>query len=254
MRKFVPHPQAKDKQTVNTAEQRNRDALQSINHPEQREMLKRYQVAQNILHDPQRPTDEKMDEYREAMQEFAMLRDRQRSTLPLPQQPVAKKARVEGDVKEDGIPSAVKILPQNQQRNAMKLINMLRERGDGTVTWKEDGEVMIRGEPLTGTNIVDLVGDVVRSASSKTSVPQRERFLNALAEANVPETLVKNKAALERYRQIKNNVGDAVAVVASNVEPIDEVSSTTPKRVAATSTMKSTRKKASSSIDWNAPM
>ena len=106
--------------------------------------------------------------------------------------------------------------------------------------------------PLTGTNIIDLVGDVVRSASSKTSAPQRERFLNALAEANVPETLVKNKAALERYRQIKNNVDDAVAAVASNVEPIDEVSSTTPKRVAATSTTK--RKKASSSIDWNAPM
>ena len=129
---------------------------------------------------------------------------------------------------------------------------MLRERGDGTVTWKEDGEVMIRGEPLTGTNIVDLVGDVVRSASSKTSAPQCERFLNA----NVPETLLKNKAALERYRQIKNNVDDAVAVAASNVEPIDEVSSTTPKRVAATSTTKSTRKKASSSssIDWTAPM
>ena len=79
-------------------------------------------------------------------------------------------------------------------------------------------------------------------------------FLNALAEANVPETLVKNKTALERYRQIKNNVGDAVAPTSSNVESGDEVSSTTPKRVAATSTMKSTRKKASSSIDWNAPM
>ena len=36
--------------------------------------------------------------------------------------------------------------------------------------------VKIRGDPLTGTNIVDLVGDVVRSASSKTSAPQRERF------------------------------------------------------------------------------
>ena len=256
MKKFVLVPESKYKQTLNTVEHRNRDVLQSITHPEQREMLKRYQVAQSILHDPQRPTDEKMDEYREAMQEFAMLRDRMRSTLPPPQQPDAKKPRVDEEVKEDGIPSALKILPQNQQKNAMKLINTLRERGDDTVTWTKDGEVKIRGEPLTGTNIIDLVGDVVRSASSKSSAPQRERFLNALAEANVPETLVKNKKALERYRQIKNNVGDAVASAASNVESEDEVSSTTTKRARATSMTKSTRKKASSpsSIDWNAPV
>ena len=113
MKKFVLVPEAKHKQTLNTVEQRNRDVLQSINHPEQREMLKRYQVAQSILHDPQRSTDEKMNEYRDAMQEFAMLRDRLRSTLPPPQQPVAKKARVDEEVKESGIPSAVKILPQN---------------------------------------------------------------------------------------------------------------------------------------------
>ena len=168
MKKFVLVPESKYKQTLNTVEHRNRDVLQSITHPEQREMLKRYQVAQSILHDPQRPTDEKMDEYREAMQEFAMLRDRLRSTLPPPQQPAAKKTRVDEEVKEDGIPSALKILPQNQQKNAMKLINTLRERGDDTVTWTQDGEVKIRGEPLTGTNIVDLVGDVVRSASPKS--------------------------------------------------------------------------------------
>ena len=251
MKKFVLVPEAKHKQTLNTVEQRNRDVLQSINHPEQREMLKRYQVAQSILHDPQRSTDEKMNEYRDAMQEFAMLRDRLRSTLPPPQQPVAKKARVDEEVKESGIPSAVKILPQNQQRNAMKLINTLRERGDDTVTWTKDGEVRIRGEPLTGTNIVDLVGDVVRSASSKSSAPQRERFLSALAEANVPETLVKNKAALERYRQIKNNVDGNMATAASNVESIDEVSSTTPIRVEATKA-KNARKK--TSISWEAPM
>ena len=96
-----------------------------------------------------------------------MLRDRLRSTLPPPQQPAAKKTRVDEEVNENGIPSALKILPQNQQKKAMKLINMSRERGDDTVTWTQDGEVKIHSEPLTGTNIVDLVDDVVRSASSK---------------------------------------------------------------------------------------
>ena len=34
---------------------------------------------------------------------------------------------------------------------------------------------------------------------------QREQFLNALAQANVPETLVKNRMALKHYRAIKND-------------------------------------------------
>ena len=47
------------------------DVLQSIKQPEQREMLKRYELAQNILHDNQRFNyDTKMNEYRELMQDF----------------------------------------------------------------------------------------------------------------------------------------------------------------------------------------
>ena len=32
-----------------------------------------------------------------------------------------------------------------------------------------------------------------------------QQFLSALAETSVPETLVKNKMALERYHEIKND-------------------------------------------------
>ena len=49
-------------------------------------MLKRYHMAQNILEDARRSpeNDAKMDEYREAIQDFSLLRDRQsRGTLML---------------------------------------------------------------------------------------------------------------------------------------------------------------------------
>ena len=73
MKKFVLVPEAKHRQMMKID---TRDVLQSIKQPEQREMLKRYQLAQNILHDNQRVNDDtKMNEYRETMQDFSMLRD-----------------------------------------------------------------------------------------------------------------------------------------------------------------------------------
>ena len=87
-------------------------------------------------------------------------------------------------------------MPNNQKVNAKKLIRILRSHGNNVVSWTPQGDVSIRGQRLRGVNIVDLVGDVVRTTPSKSMPPQREQFLNALAEANVPETLVKNKMAL----------------------------------------------------------
>ena len=75
------------------------------------------------------------------------------------------------------------------------------------MSWTPQSDVSIRGQRLRGVNIVDLVGDVVRTTPSKSMPPQREQFLNALAEVNIPETLVKNRMALEHYRAIKNDGG-----------------------------------------------
>ncbi|MCP4459770.1 MAG: hypothetical protein GY816_17365 [Cytophagales bacterium] len=47
-----------------------RDVLQSIKQPEQREMLKRYSLAQNMLKDPNR----NIAEYHEAMGDFSVLK------------------------------------------------------------------------------------------------------------------------------------------------------------------------------------
>ena len=72
---LVPESLYQQKMKIDT-----RDVMQSIKQPEQREMLKRYQLAQNILHDNQRVNDDtKMNEYHEMMQDFSMLRDRQGS-------------------------------------------------------------------------------------------------------------------------------------------------------------------------------
>ena len=269
MKKFVLVPEAKHRQAMTesaSVASVNRDVLQSIQQPEQRELLRRYHQAQNVLEDARRsPHDDgKMAEYRQAMQDFSLLRDR-RGVVKLPEQPVAKKRRVVSDDDDDRVlesdAAVVDVLPASQKGNAQKLLRLLRS--DDTVSWTRNGEVSIHGQRLRGTNIVDLIGDVVRSSPSKFIAPQREQFLNALADANVPETLVKNKTALERYRAIKND--DAVAMTATETERYDDdddneaiddatVSSTTSVPLDNKKKKKRAVKQVTTTaINWNAP-
>ena len=152
-----------------------------------------------------------MDEYREAMQDFSLLRNRQSSGVRLLQNAVTKKRRIddgEARTSETEMTDAavVDMLPASQKENAHKLLRLLRAHGDDVVLWTRNGEVSIHRERLHGMNFADLVNDVLQSSrSSIRSMPQRENFLTALADASVLETLIKNKTALELYREIKTD-------------------------------------------------
>ena len=182
---LVPESLYQQKMKIDT-----RDLLQSIKQPEQREMIKRYSIAQNILQGPN--TD--MDRYEEAMQDFSVLKDRvigRQITEP----PVAKKQREndEDDIDE----SAIDTLPKNQQVSAKKIMRVLHSHGGDFVSWTADN---IYDEPLQRVNFTGLLSGVVLSRPLKNISPPYEKFLIALAEANIPESVIKNKMALNQYR------------------------------------------------------
>ena len=223
---LVPESLYQQKMKIDT-----RDVLQSIKQPEQREMIKRYSIAQNILQGPN--TD--MDRYQEAMQDFSVLKDRvigRQITEP----PVAKKQREndEDDIDE----SVIDTLPENQQVSAKKIMRVLRSYGGDLLSWTADGDVSINGEPLRRVNFTDLLSGVVRSRPSKNIPPPYEKFLKALAKANIPESVIKNKTALNQYRKLKHD----------NEEVFNsEVSSTAARQ---DNDMKSKLR----SRDWDAPL
>ena len=78
---LVPESIYQQKMKIDT-----RDLMQSIKQPEQREMIQRYSLAQNILHGPN--TD--MDRYQEAMQDFSVLKNRVIGRY-ITEPPIAKK-------------------------------------------------------------------------------------------------------------------------------------------------------------------
>ena len=250
MKKFVIIPEEKHRASMNAVQESNREILQSIQQPVQREMLRRYQTAQRILHDDSKQVDRKMNEYQEAMNEFALLRDRIGQNQHFKQSKMVKKeynsdtargnddkeikpdeALKKDDDDDDVDMESVSLLPVKVQNNAKKLMKYLRDRSN--VTWKCGGEVSIDGVPLRGANITDLVSDIVHRTKLHSS-SNLKPFLNAMVKANIPETLVKNKTALENYRAIKD---DALTTTAT-MSPIKEELTADQK----------------SSVKWDAPL
>lgn len=190
MKKMRLVPEAKFRQmTESEAAKSSTVLLQAINQPEQREMIKKYNQAQNIQNDESKSTDVKRVVYNEMMQDYFTMKDKVKG--------VRYQERNNSKVVDD----TVNMMPASLKSSAEKLMNRIKEN-DGVISWESNGEVSIHGKKLVGSNITDLVGDVIRQTKEENL--DREPFLRVLAELNTPEVLIKNKSALLQFRRMKN--------------------------------------------------
>ena len=153
------------------------------------ELVKTYRFMENVVRNPTKSEQQKAGEHEEAMNDFAVLRNRIAGTQHGVQNFSAPSAPSSDAVTE----GAVAMMPPTLQKQARQLMQHLRGNGD-IILWSPNGEVSIKGERLVGSNITDLVGDVLRSCN---------QFLQVLATLNAPEELMQNKAALSRHCHIK---------------------------------------------------
>ena len=56
---------------------------------------------------------------------------------------------------------------------------------------------------MVGSNLVDLVGDVLRNRKTLSAPTYSDVFLQLLVNLNVPEELIRNKSRLAQYRSRK---------------------------------------------------
>ena len=90
--------------------------------------------------------------------------------------------------------SLVDALPKTFQNSAKHLVKEL-ERYPQNISWNADNkEVIIDGKTLPGSNIVDLIGDVLRNRKTVPSPLHADTFLKLLANLNIPDELVRNKS------------------------------------------------------------
>ena len=258
MKRFVLIPETLYQQTSKID---TRDVLQSIKKPEQRKMLKRYQLAQNILNNKQHPNNAiKMNEFHEMMQDFHLLRNRQGNASSKERQQqdlsVSKQSIGDNGDGDDNVDmSLIETFPDNQKDDAQKLIRLLRSRGNGLVSWGTNGEVSIYGKQLKGANITDLISNVIQPRSSQ-KIPTQ--FLNVLAEVNIPETLVKNRGVMKTYRKIKDNgIKDSasdVLNVSSTTSHHERIPRATKRKKADVNLAGASKSEGTLQIDWDAPL
>lgn len=137
----------------------------------------------DVLEDPQLSESEKMMQYGQTLHQF---------------QGSHQKAKVGSSPSPSStpvIPPSDKIMdsvPANLRRKAKLMLQFIEQHPK--MSWNDQGELMYAGRRIAGSNMIDLVNDMLRARKTVSSPRGWETFAQGLAEANVPQEAVGNKA------------------------------------------------------------
>ncbi|PJE78545.1 hypothetical protein CI610_02515 [invertebrate metagenome] len=97
-----------------------------------------------------------------------------------------------------------KLVLQSVPKTAQSKTEMLMDRLKQVVQWNDKGEFGYKGAPvISGSNLVDLVGNATRQRSLKHVNPQgMNTFLTALRDLNVPQSWISNKEYLDKMQTV----------------------------------------------------
>jgi hypothetical protein len=100
-------------------------------------------------------------------------------------------------LKQDLIDNEIlECVPKTMKAKMQLLLKKIKSNPD--ISWNEKRELQYKGETVQGSNVVELVNDVV--SKRKYSNPQGwETFGEAIREANVPQDLIGHE---DRWRYI----------------------------------------------------
>ena len=113
------------------------------------------------------------------------------STTPLDANKPAEKK--EGTSSDSAI---VEPIPRTMRDRAMAILNRLKSYPN-VISWDKTGQVKLDGKNVQGSNISDLLSDVVRCRKNFNPVGPKE-FFCVLSTVNMPKDLVRNE---ERWKQ-----------------------------------------------------
>ena len=196
--KFLLVPEMEFRRLQKCNETTSNTILEEVERPNERELVKTYQSMEQMLLDPKISNQEKVARHVEDMNKLATIKKnlKENKAIAFPKTFNDQEKRVDAD--DEGVTEAVELLPTTQRERGRQLLQRLQKRKD-LISWNDKGEVTIEGKILPGSNIADLVSDVMRTR--KQVAPLRGTFLDVLAKANVPDEFVRNKTALIQFRK-----------------------------------------------------
>ena len=146
-----------------------------------------------LLRQPENEADalHAMQKYNNQLQNFR-LHHRQYKTDNYGADDVSATSERSADTWETEIIDSVPVTLRNR---AQLLIRRIKN-SNGELGWNTKGELTRRGVAVPGTNIVDLIGDVIRQRKTVKAPPGHIPFASGLRDINIPREAVGNKARL----------------------------------------------------------
>jgi hypothetical protein len=151
---------------------------------------------QTILEREDLSADERLKLYDQCFTRYLNVHDDYRSRPVVSRMSISPPAVIETETKdaieEEILESVPKTMKTKDELLAQKM------KADPNIAWSEKGELKFKGETVRGSNVVDLVNDVLRKR--KYFNPQGwETFGEALREATVPQDLIGHE---DRWRYV----------------------------------------------------
>ena len=146
---------------------------------------------QAVLANPNIPSELKYHQYQSLFNRYQNLRNQQ--FRPPTAAPTAAKTSVETttvDIPNDKLPIEDKALldslPKSSRGKARILLNHLKGHLD-SIQWLNNGELVVDGKTIPGSNITDLVHYVTRYRPTMAAPIGAEEFSDKLSETNTPK-------------------------------------------------------------------
>ncbi|GBM67579.1 hypothetical protein AVEN_73708-1 [Araneus ventricosus] len=153
---------------------------------------------QEILRRKDLPESEKANQYLQMLQKFVKIQHPQQEKTDINENQeteIHENKESETVPEEDAITKKIyKEAPARYFATAKNIWDFLKANNT-ILTWTPEGEIVYKGERLPRTNIVKLVGDLLRNR--KKSPPGFKEFHAALKEMNLPSNYIINKKLLQ---------------------------------------------------------
>lgn len=148
----------------------------------------------NVLQREDLNADEKVKYYQQLLQRYRIYDDKYDNRSPKKVHIVKQtdEKKTENDILDNLSSETVEedildSVPKSMKEKAKSIINKIKRGKD--MGWNDSGEMIYKGETYKGTNIVDLVNDVLRKR--KNVNPEGWKiFSTGLKEINIPKELI----------------------------------------------------------------
>jgi len=145
----------------------------------------------NVLDRDDLTDEQKVRLYTTALQKFVQVRNRMDPIQPIIQKDTSHQKEI-NLFPAAAESKALHAIPAIYRNRAEKILQHIKTSND--VGWSENGHLIYQDNIVEGSNITDLLLDVVKSGSRTKNPEGWREFAAALKEVNVPRSFIGNKA------------------------------------------------------------